>query len=106
MRQGNGRRARMAYSLLTGDLADSQQYNETLWIRQLLEGQGIDPNSGTADLSACTPVARALLAPRVAAARRGATRACRTTRTTPGWATSTTRTTRSAPSPPGRGTRA
>ena len=66
VRQGNGRRARMGYSLLTGDLADSQQYNETLWTRQLLEGQGIDPNSGTADLSACTPVARALLAPRVA----------------------------------------
>ena len=83
VRQGNGRRARMAYSLLTGDLADSQQYNETLWVRQLLEGQGIDPNSGTGDLSACTPVARALLgAARWPAARRAATPGCRTTRTT------------------------
>ncbi len=67
VRQGNGRRARMAYSLLTGDLADSQQYNETLWVRQLIEGQGIDPNSGTGDLSPCTPVARTVLAPKVAA---------------------------------------
>ena len=54
VRQGNGRRARMAMALMTGDQADNQQLNETQWVLRLLEGGAIDPNSGT-DPSACAP---------------------------------------------------
>jgi metallophosphoesterase (TIGR03767 family) len=43
---GDGSRAAMAFSLETGDLADSQQLNETEWVRTLLEGGQLDPNSG------------------------------------------------------------
>jgi 3',5'-cyclic AMP phosphodiesterase CpdA len=49
--QGNGSRARMANAIMTGDLADSMQRNETEWVRTLLEGGAIDPGSGTTDLS-------------------------------------------------------
>ena len=45
--QGDGSLARMGQVLLTGDLADSQQLNETEWVRTLLEGGTLNPNSGT-----------------------------------------------------------
>ena len=51
IRQGNGRRARMANAVMTGDLADNMQRNETEWVRILLEGGTLDPNSGTGDLA-------------------------------------------------------
>jgi metallophosphoesterase (TIGR03767 family) len=37
----------MDFALTTGDNADNQQYNETVWVRQLLEGgTSLNPNSG------------------------------------------------------------
>jgi uncharacterized repeat protein (TIGR01451 family) len=47
VQQGDGSRAAMDFTLLTGDQADNQQRNETLWVRQLIEGASIDPNSGS-----------------------------------------------------------
>jgi 3',5'-cyclic AMP phosphodiesterase CpdA len=48
--EGGGTRRRMDFVVNTGDLIDNQQYNETLWSRQIMEGSLIDPNSGTGDL--------------------------------------------------------
>ena len=58
--QGDGSRARMVNAVMTGDLADNMQRNETEWVVKLLEGGTIDPNSGTADLagSSCSPGSR------------------------------------------------
>ena len=55
--QGDGTRAEMVNAVMTGDLADNMQRNETAWVVQLLEGGRIDPNSGTADLTgtSCPP---------------------------------------------------
>jgi metallophosphoesterase (TIGR03767 family) len=49
--QGDGSRARMANAIMTGDLADSMQRNETEWVRTLLEGGPVNPGSGTTDLT-------------------------------------------------------
>lgn len=46
-----GRRARMASVVITGDLADSNQRNEARWVRRVLEGGRLRPNSGTGELS-------------------------------------------------------
>ncbi len=43
---GDGSRPAMDYSIDTGDSADSQQLNETRWVRTLIEGGQLDPNSG------------------------------------------------------------
>jgi metallophosphoesterase (TIGR03767 family) len=43
---GDGSRASMNFAIDTGDSADSQQLNETEWVRTLLEGGTLDPNSG------------------------------------------------------------
>jgi metallophosphoesterase (TIGR03767 family) len=43
---GNGSRSAMDFTIDTGDSADSQQLNETEWVRTLLEGGTLDPNSG------------------------------------------------------------
>jgi hypothetical protein len=43
---GDGSRAPMNFAIDTGDSADSQQLNETRWVRTLLEGGTLDPNSG------------------------------------------------------------
>ena len=43
---GDGSRGAMDFVINTGDLADSQQQNETEWVRALLEGGPLDPNSG------------------------------------------------------------
>src|SRR5688572_24943981 len=48
VRQGDGRRARLAFAITTGDLADNQQLNETRWFRDVLDGGQIDPFSGRA----------------------------------------------------------
>jgi metallophosphoesterase (TIGR03767 family) len=44
--QGSGARRKMDFALNTGDSADSQQLNETEWVRTLLEGGTLNPNSG------------------------------------------------------------
>jgi metallophosphoesterase (TIGR03767 family) len=44
-----GRRAKLAFTLLTGDNADNQQGNEAAWVARLLEGGPFDPNSGVVD---------------------------------------------------------
>ena len=49
--QGDGRRARLMNAVLTGDLADNMQRNETEWVVRLLEGGVLDPSSGTTDLN-------------------------------------------------------
>ncbi len=46
VRQGNGARSTVQHSLLTGDLADNQQLNETVWYRDVLLGRAVDPFSG------------------------------------------------------------
>ncbi|MGK2955380.1 MAG: CARDB domain-containing protein [Solirubrobacterales bacterium] len=43
---GDGSKPAMDFVMNTGDISDSQQYNETLWNRQLIEGGTIDPGSG------------------------------------------------------------
>ncbi len=43
---GSGAHRAMDLTINTGDLADSQQLNETLWVRTLLEGGALNPNSG------------------------------------------------------------
>jgi len=43
---GDGSRAAMNFAIDTGDSADSQQLNETEWVRTLLEGGTLNPNSG------------------------------------------------------------
>ena len=48
VKQGNGKRARLAFALTTGDLADNQQLNETVWFRTVLDGGTVDPFSGKA----------------------------------------------------------
>ena len=55
--QRGGRRARMLNAVMTGDLADNMQRNETEWVVGLLEGRTVHPNSGTSDLSGtvCPP---------------------------------------------------
>ncbi|MEX2107616.1 MAG: hypothetical protein WD827_01865 [Solirubrobacterales bacterium] len=43
---GDGSRSAMDFTIDTGDSADNQQLNETEWVRTLLEGGTLDPNSG------------------------------------------------------------
>jgi hypothetical protein len=53
---GRGPRAGLRLAVATGDLADNQQLNDACWVRTLLEGGLLDPNSG---LRAHACVARA-----------------------------------------------
>jgi hypothetical protein len=46
VKPGAGPRRRMDFTINTGDAADSQQRNETLWVRTLMEGGLLNPNSG------------------------------------------------------------
>jgi hemolysin type calcium-binding protein len=61
--QAGGARAPMDLALVTGDQSDNQQYNETLWVRQLIEGGSpLTPNSGIkSDYAECPPNDRAEL---------------------------------------------
>lgn len=43
---GSGAHRAMDFTIDTGDSADSQQLNETEWVRTLLEGGPLNPNSG------------------------------------------------------------
>ncbi len=105
-----GRRARMDLALIGGDNSDNQQENENTWVRQLLEGgQTVDPNSGIADYSSCTPQQRDRACSSARPTRPRATPASRTTTTTTtarATATSTTRPGPPACTAPGPSTRA
>ncbi len=46
VRQADGKRAAMSFTVFTGDLADSQQLNEAQGVLALLEGGPLNPNSG------------------------------------------------------------
>jgi len=67
--QAAGARAPMDLALLTGDQSDNQQFNETVWVRQLIEGGSpLTPNSGIkSDYSECLPTDRSELLTREAA---------------------------------------
>jgi len=54
--QGDGTASAMDFALLTGDQADNQQLNETVWARDLLEGNGpLTFNSGLTAPAAYSP---------------------------------------------------
>src|SRR5829696_9187459 len=61
--QAGGVRAAMDFALTTGDNADNQQYNENVWVRQLLEGgQPMTPNSGIkSNYDQCSSISDAAL---------------------------------------------
>jgi metallophosphoesterase (TIGR03767 family) len=54
VRQGNGRRAKLGFSITTGDLPDNSQRNETRWFVTILDGGRVDPFSGQS-VSASNP---------------------------------------------------
>jgi metallophosphoesterase (TIGR03767 family) len=43
---GSGNPARLQFAINTGDMADSQQLNETRWVVDILDGNMVDPFSG------------------------------------------------------------
>src|SRR5215213_772905 len=53
VRQGNGKRAKLAFALTTGDLADNQQLNETRWFKTVLDGGTVEPFSGAPITGQC-----------------------------------------------------
>lgn len=61
--QAGGVRAPMDLAITTGDNADNKQYNENVWVRQLLEGgTSLNPNSGVrSSYSECSSISRAAL---------------------------------------------
>lgn len=67
---GSGGRRAMDFTIVTGDSADSQQLNETLWVRTLLEGGPLDPNSGVDKKTHSHPLCPNLLVPGAAEAAR------------------------------------
>ena len=95
--QAGNARAKLAFSVFTGDLADSPQLNESRAVLGLLEGGPVNPNSGV-DNAGCPPGTPAPPRPPATPASR--------TRTT--WwraRSSTTPTTRPARMPRSRGGR-
>ena len=53
VKQGNGKRAKTAFAITTGDLADNQQLNETRWFKTVLDGGTVDPFSGKPVTTQC-----------------------------------------------------
>jgi metallophosphoesterase (TIGR03767 family) len=53
VKQGNGKRAKLAFALTTGDLADNQQLNESRWFKTVLDGGTVDPFSGVPITGQC-----------------------------------------------------
>ncbi len=62
---GDGSRRAMDFTINTGDSADSQQLNETEWVRTLMEGGPINPGSGIDPATSSDPLC-AGLAPLIA----------------------------------------
>lgn len=67
---GSGARRSMDFTIDTGDSADSQQLNETLWVRTLLEGGNLNPNSGVSKSTYSHPLCPNLFVPGAAEAAR------------------------------------
>jgi metallophosphoesterase (TIGR03767 family) len=67
---GSGAHRSMDFTIDTGDSADSQQLNETLWVRTLLEGGNLNPNSGVNKNSYSHPLCPNLFVPGAAEAAR------------------------------------
>jgi metallophosphoesterase (TIGR03767 family) len=67
---GNGSHRKMDFTIDTGDSADSQQLNETLWVRTLLEGGSLNPNSGVNKANYSHPLCPNLFVPGAAEAAR------------------------------------
>jgi len=67
---GSDARSAMGFTIDTGDSADSQQLNETLWVRTLLEGGPLNPNSGVSKATYSHPLCPNLLVPGAAEAAR------------------------------------
>ena len=67
---GSGANRAMDFTLVTGDSADSQQLNETLWVRTLLEGGTLNPNSGVNKATYSHPLCPNLFVPGAAEAAR------------------------------------
>ncbi len=67
---GSGVRRPMDLTIDTGDSADSQQLNETLWVRTLLEGGPLNPNSGVDKKTYSHPLCPNLFVPGAAEAAR------------------------------------
>ena len=53
VKQGNGKRAKLAFVITTGDLADNQQLNESRWFKTVLDGGTVDPFSGKPVTNQC-----------------------------------------------------
>jgi metallophosphoesterase (TIGR03767 family) len=62
---GSGAHRAMDLTIDTGDSADSQQLNETLWVRTLLEGGSLNPNSGVNKATYSHPLCPNLFVPGV-----------------------------------------
>jgi 3',5'-cyclic AMP phosphodiesterase CpdA len=67
---GSGSHRSMDFTIDTGDSADSQQLNETQWVRTLLEGGTLNPNSGVNNATYVHPLCPGLLVPGAAEAAR------------------------------------
>jgi metallophosphoesterase (TIGR03767 family) len=67
---GGGAHRTMDFTIDTGDSADSQQLNETQWVRTLLEGGALNPNSGVDKATYSHPLCPNLLVPGAAEAAR------------------------------------
>jgi metallophosphoesterase (TIGR03767 family) len=57
---GDGSRRPMDFAINTGDIADSQQLNETQWVRTLMEGGALDPGSGVNPATSGDPLCAGL----------------------------------------------
>jgi metallophosphoesterase (TIGR03767 family) len=67
---GAGAHSAMGFTIDTGDSTDSQQLNEALWVRTLLEGGALNPNSGVNKATYSNLLCPNLLVPGAAEAAR------------------------------------
>ncbi len=65
---GTGAHRTMDFTLDTGDSADSMQLNETKWVRTLLEGGTLNPNSGIRKRYLANPLCPASYVPKASEA--------------------------------------